>query len=271
MGRAKKFTDKELKMIANAAIYDIEGKGLLFSKIGNNLIWEYVCHLKDINKDEAIKKLRLSDHTYDQTQLEELYERIITKYELSDAYKEATQEALNERKKLQETFFDNSQRKKGVTNRLYTRFNAKSFYEINKENIKEALLELENKFNALLDTNFELNQKIKKYENETYHSESVSELLLQIDNLKKEKKETTDDNIQLINTLKSYENLLKSLNEKAALIVINDCNMDRVSLREYEAKYTLAKELTYLKEELEKDEEEFRREMFHLVKKDGEE
>ncbi len=237
MGRKKKFSDEEKKEMALNAIQKITGDRRFILKITCKDIYDEVSKetsdvsYYDLNCD-IVKKVIID------------YEKSIERvYKISIAKVEAPIEAESQvdgRK-----FYRENKEDEEAFVKLIDNYNLRGRQLLKQsDEIKKLILEKQ----RLLETK---EDKKQQEENERFEKQ-IGEQREEIELLKQQNEK--------------YKDLFRRIDDTAALLVINDTKMGRAIIEEEETIASMAKRMSYLKEQDRKAEEE-RRERLKLVKK----
>ena len=237
MGRKKKFSDEEKKEMALNAIQRITGNRRFILKITCQDIYDEVSKESpnvsyyDLNCD-VVKKIIID------------YEKSIERvYKISIAKVEAPIEAESQ-------------------------VDGRKFYRENKED-EEAFVKLIDNYNLRGRQLLKQSDEIKKLIVDNQRLLEVKEDKKQQEENERLKKQISEqrDEIELLKRqIEKYKDLFRRIDDTAALLVINDTKMGGAIIEEEETIASMAKRMSYLKEQDRKAEEE-RRERLKLVKK----
>ena len=193
-----------------------------------------------------------------------------------DTYPEFTKNDLK-RPEVREVLdmYNKQNEKLGIRSKLsgevvtLTEFDARTFYEENKEDILAGLLELEIVFNNAVHQVFTTNQKYEQCKRllgkdrvESEFQQKYEELIDDFDKVKR-------DNIQILKRDAQIEQFLSEINETAAYMLIEKSYSETLEYKKYGPIYEIAKELINF--DIDKKEEDFRKSFLTLVKEDNEE
>ncbi len=194
----------------------------------------------------------------------------------NDTYPEFTKNDLK-RPEVREILdmYNKQNEKLGIRSRLsgemvsLTEFDARTFYEENKEDIMAGLLELEILFNNAVHQVFTTNQKYEQCKRLLGKEHVESEFQQKYEELIDDFEKVKRDNIQILKRDAQIEEMLSEINETAAYMLIEKSYCETLEYKKYGPIYEIAKEIINF--DLDKKEEDFRRNILAVVKKDDEE